>query len=190
MITIYHNRQSIRLKGYDYSKDGIYFITICTHNREEILSRIITNNNVGVGLASTLLEKISCKIQLTNVGKIIYNEMLKLENKFDIKIHKYVIMPNHVHMIIELQNCDNRWNINDNVRADTRPAPTLGAVICAFKSKTALKYLKYNKENNIYNQKLWQRNYYEHIIRNKDEYFKICQYIQNNPIKSIQPHFP
>ena len=59
----------------------------------------------------------------------------------------------------------------------------LSDIICSFKSKTAMKYLKYNKMNNIYYKKLWQRNYYEHIIRNEKEYWMIYEYIENNPLK-------
>ena len=99
---------------------------------------------------------------------------LNLENEFkNIKLHDFVIMPNHIHGIIEI--CK---------RADTRPAHTLGDIICSFKSKTtcyALKGIK-NEKYKPFNKRLWQRNYYEHIIRNEKEYIQIVEYITNNPM--------
>lgn len=162
-------RKQLRIKDYDYSAKGMYFITICTHNRKKILSSVMTNNTlfVGAGLASA-----QENIKLTYVGKVIDESIIKLQGEFHIDISSYVIMPNHIHMII------------DNLklkRADARPAPTIGDIICSFKSRTAMEYLQINKRKNIYNEKLWQRNYYEHIIRNEKELYKIVEYIEYNP---------
>lgn len=162
-----HHRHSIRIKQFDYSKPGIYFITICTQNRENILSKII-NNGVGAGLVSAQ------ENQITILGQMIKETYLNLEKEFNnIKLHEYIIMPNHIHGIIEIYK-----------RADTRPAPTIGDIICSFKSRTSLKCIK-GIEEGIYkpfNKRIWQRNYYEHIIRNEKEYFKIQEYIKNNPL--------
>ena len=181
----------------------MYFITICTKNRKKILSKIVSQNNVGAGLASAHYEKniasahyeknimsahqrtTSCDVYLTNLGKIVHNEIIHLQNQFNIKINEYVIMPDHLHMIIQFY--DSKTVLPK--RADARPDPTLGDVICALKSKTAMEYLKYNKENNVYNKKLWQRNYYEHIIRNENEYFRICKYIKDNPMNYVKNKF-
>ncbi len=155
-----HHRHSIRLKEYDYSKNGLYFITICTQNRENILSKIEKNDNVGAGLVSAQCEN-------TKLGEMVNKEYIGLENNFkNIKLHDYVIMPNHIHGIIEM--C---------MRADTRPAPTIGDIICSFKSKTTVIHIK-GVNNGIYkpfDERLWQRNYYEHIIRNEKEYLQIHQ---------------
>lgn len=161
-----NKRKSTRLKEYDYSQNGAYFITICTKDRQKILSNI--NKDVGAGLASA---------HLTQIGKIVNDTIIELKNKYDIEINYYVVMPNHIHMIIEIRNLK---------RADTRPAHTLSKIICAFKSISALKYLKYSKEKNVYNKKLWQRNYYEHIIRDEKEMEEIIKYIMNNPINWIK----
>ena len=84
-------RKSIRLKEYDYSQNGAYFITICTHNRERIFGDI-----VGQGL---------CSCRLSPIGEIINNEILNIEKRYmGIKIDKYVIMPNHIHLIIQIHN--------------------------------------------------------------------------------------
>ena len=114
-----HKRESIRLNQYNYSKEGIYFITICIQNRECLLSRI---KNVGAGL-------VSAQNTLTETGDKFKDIYIELENKFNnIKLHKYIFMPNHIHGIIEI--CK---------RADTKPAPTLGDILCTFKSETTFR---------------------------------------------------
>ncbi len=163
-----HHRHSIRIKEYDYSKEGAYFITICTQNREKILSKINLIGNVGAGLVSAQ------NIQMTELGKMVCKEYINLEKAFNnIILHDYVIMPNHIHGIIEI--CK---------RADTRPAPTLPDIICSYKSRTTLMYIKGVREGiyKPFNKRIWQRNYYEHIIRNEKEYLKIQEYIHNNPL--------
>lgn len=92
----------------------------------------------------------------------------------NIKLHEYIIMPNHIHFIIELTE-----------RADTGPAPTIGEIICSFKTRTTGHAIKEIKKGNLlpFDKRFWQRNYYEHIIRNEKEYYKIVEYIQNNPLK-------
>ena len=157
-------RKKLRIEEYDYSKEGYYFITICTQNRRRVLSNI----NVGAG-------PVSAQINLTLIGKIIENSYLNLEREFDnVKLHDYVIMPNHMHCIIEI--CK---------RADTRPAPTISDIICSLKSRTTMLIINGIKANRIkqFNKRFWQRNYYEHIIRNEKEYLKIKEYIINNPIE-------
>ena len=101
-----HHRHSIRIKEYNYSKGGIYFITICTQNREKTLAKIITNN-VGAG-------PVSAQNRTTKLGEMVENVYLNLEKEFNnVILHSYIIMPNHIHGIIEI--CE---------RADTGPAPT------------------------------------------------------------------
>jgi putative transposase len=100
---------------------------------------------------------------------------LNLEKEFsNIKLHEYIIMPNHIHFIIELTE----W-------ADTGPAPTIGEIVCSFKTRTTGHAIKEIKKGNLlpFDKRFWQRNYYEHIIRNEKEYYKIVEYIENNPLK-------
>ena len=149
----------------------MYYVTICTYNRQEILSEIIIKidrNNENDVIPS--IENINVK--LTGIGKMIEKNIEKILYKYNIPINNYIIMPNHVHMIIE-------FNFS---RADTRPAPTLSEIICEFKSITAREYIIFYKKNGE-NIKLWQRNYFEHIIRNEKEYLEICKYMEENPIK-------
>lgn len=88
---IINKRKSIRLKEYDYSQNGSYFITICTKDRKNVLSNI--NINVREGCAST---------NLTKIGKLVNDIIIELKDNLNIEINYYVIMPNHIHMIIEI----------------------------------------------------------------------------------------
>ena len=147
-------RKNIRLKGYDYSSDGFYFITICSQNRRKILSEI-----VGQGLAPA-------ECILTNIGKIAGEQLLALESRYPtIKVHKYVIMPNHIHAIIAI----------DNTAAGASPRPTLSDVICAYKSTTS-RLCKIAG----YKEKLFQNSFYDHIIRGESDYREIWEYIDCN----------
>ena len=100
-------RKNIRLKNYDYSKEGYYYITICIKNRKEILSKIeiynakIMSNNVGVGV---LDDPKKIQIRLTTYGEIVKEQIKGINNIYKhIKIENYIIMPNHVHMIIKIE---------------------------------------------------------------------------------------
>ena len=109
-------RKNIRLKDYDYSKEGYYYITICIKDRKEILSKIkiyntkLKSNDVGVGVPDDP-EKI--QIELTTYGEIIKKQIKEINNIYkDIKIENYIIMPNHVHMIIEISKT-RKWVVED-----------------------------------------------------------------------------
>ena len=107
-------RKPTRLKGDNYSLNGAYFITICTHNRECIFGNI-----VGQGLAPA-------EINLSQYGKIAKEQLLELENRYEsIKIDKHVIMPNHIHIIVIIDNT-----------AGASPCPTISDIVCSFKSLT------------------------------------------------------
>ena len=127
MGKIYYNRKSIRLKNYDYSQHGRYFVTICTKKRECILSQI-KPKRVGAGL-------VSAHVVLTPMGKFVNNEIKQLEKRFPVKIEKCVIMPDHIHFIININilkwNGNEKYDIQRNEkydiqRADTRPPLQLG----------------------------------------------------------------
>ena len=157
-------RKSIRLKNYDYSDNGYYFVTICTQNREKLFGEI-----VGATLSG----------RPNNPDKIVTKWLLKLANKFnDIKIDKYIVMPNHVHFIIK------RTGEHTGSSGDHRGSP-LRDIIGWFKTMTTNEYISGVKDGRFmpFKGHLWQRNYYEHIIRNYDDYLNIAEYIQNNPLK-------
>ena len=150
-------RKPARLKGYDYSQDGAYFITICTNDRKCILGNI-----VGQGLAPA-------EIVLSQYGKIAKEQLLDLENRYKtIKIDKYVIMPNHIHIIVILGNT-----------AGASPRPTISDVICSFKSLTT----RMCKKEGFAELHLFQSSFHDHIIRGEKDYQKIWEYIDTNPLK-------
>jgi len=182
-----HHRQSMRLKNYDYSQAGLYFITIVTQNRECLFGEIINDEMV-----------------LNDAGEMIEKWYGELENKFsDINCREMVIMPNHIHFIVQ--------NTGANVGADLRVCPNspsdermgeyigersgghmdehigspLHWVVQWFKTMSTNEYIRGVTNNGWrrFNGKLWQRNYWDHIIRNENEYQRIAKYIIDNPKK-------
>lgn len=164
-----NHRHSIRLKGFDYSQEGLYFVTVCTKDREHIFGDI----------------ENGC-LNLNPCGKMIRDDWLNLTNRFKhIELDEFILMPNHFHGIVFVGAT---LVVAQNIRAGTRPAPTgspisLGNVIGAFKSITTHKFIQNINTHKWprFNKRLWQRNYYEHIIRNERDYFAIKQYIEDNP---------
>ena len=153
-----HHRKSIRLKDYDYSKEGMYYITICTQNRENILSEIVGAHDCAL-------------IELTDIGKIVEKELLKTkETNRNIEIYEYVIMPNHVHMIINIfMDLD---KVQPFRAQSCAPTKAIGQIIRGMKS-TVSGQIGYS---------IWQRNYYERIIRNEKELYRTIEYIKYNPL--------
>ena len=147
-------RKHPRLNRYDYSTAGAYFITICTQNRRCLLSRI-----VGWGLAPA-------EIQYTAYGEIAQEQLLLLEQRYpSLKIDQYVIMPNHIHAVLLLEET-----------AGATVSPTIMDIVCAYKSLTTRKCKKAQPVD-----KLFQTSFYEHVIRNREDYNEIAEYIVNNP---------
>ena len=147
-------RKHPRLDQYDYSTVGSYFITICTQNRRCLLSRI-----VGRGLAPA-------EIQYTAYGQIAQKQLLLLEQRYpSLKIDQYVIMPNHIHAILLLEEM-----VGDSQR------PTIMDIVCAYKSLTTRQCKKVQPID-----KLFQTSFYEHVIRGRVDYDEIAEYIVNNP---------
>lgn len=153
----FEKRKAMRMREYDYSSAGAYFITICTANRKKLFSDI-------VGAARVSPENI-----LTEYGKIAKEVIEGLPERFNIKTDKYVIMPNHIHLIIVVKNDDEREKRGKRSVIDK-----------------AIGYLKMNvskKIHQISNEKeIWQRSYYDHIIRGEDDYMKIWDYIDKNVV--------
>ena len=149
-------RKNLRIPKYNYSSEGLYFITICTKNRRCILSQINYDS-----------QNEMVNLDLLNFGKIVEKYIKNINNTYDnIIIDNYVIMPNHIHFICLISS--NNRDKNSNPSNHTIPL-----LISTFKRLT-------NKECNV---KMWQRNYYEHIIRNEKEYIEIINYIYENPQK-------
>jgi putative transposase len=201
-----HHRRSIRLKGYDYSQAGAYFITICTKDRQHLFGKVLNEEMI-----------------LNKMGQIAYNEWLKTPDlRPNVSLDVFAIMPNHMHGIIIL---------NDNTADDTggwhalhgkgelhspnnytgeshapgltekekgecdsprqrqqqmprSPSNNIGVIVRGYKSSVT-------KQINLLNYpgSAWQRDYYEHIIRNEQSYQRISDYILNNPAKWEQDKF-
>ena len=202
-----HHRRSIRLKGYDYSQQGLYFVTVCVQGRACLFGEIINQEMI-----------------VNDAGRMIEKWYVELENKFpDIECGEYMVMPNHFHAIIENIGA-NKPGLGDgaadgHVGADLRVRPNdpnerngskingsgfgddmsgladgvggwgehigspLHRVVQWFKTMSTNEYIRNVKTNNWprFDGKLWQRNYWEHIIRNQKSYQRISDYIINNP---------
>ena len=161
-----HRRKSIRLQGYDYSQAGLYFITVCTHNRVPLFGEIV-DGVMALNTAGQIVEKCWCTIP---------------EHFPQVTVDEFVVMPNHVHGIITIGTI---VGANDYLPLPSNETPrslqhgtsrTIGSMVRGFKIGVT-RWFRANTDIH----KVWQRNYYEHIIRNEDSYLKIAEYIQTNP---------
>ena len=149
----YKDRKIIRLQNYDYSANGAYFITICTHNREHLFG------SVGA-------DSISARMV-----KKVYGEII---GKYDnVSSPICVVMPNHFHSIIIIE------------RNDTEVVPSISKIVQEFKRYTTCEYIKLVKNGILkpFDKRIWQRSFYDHIIRNENDFNEIWMYIENNPLK-------
>jgi REP element-mobilizing transposase RayT len=167
-------RRSLRLRGYNYSQSGAYFMTICTNKRRCLFGNIVNN-----------------EVNLNELGNIALNVWNSLPNKYsNIELDEFVIMPNHLHGIILITDVE---AIHELPLQESMNVGTIHELSLRERRNMLLpKVIGYFKMNSakIINQKisssgtsLWQRNYYEHIIRNESELDRIREYIVNNPIK-------
>jgi putative transposase len=177
-----HNRQSMRLKGYDYGREGFYFITICIKGQIHLFGKIENE-----------------RMNLADAGKVAKECWLDIPIHFPhVKLHNFIIMPNHVHGIIEImQNiglnrdecfcchigAKNFSPLHDNknqrfIAKFASPTKTVGSIIRGFKIGVT-KWIRQNTST----YEVWQRGYYDHIIYAAASYDRISEYIQNNPKK-------
>ena len=198
-------RKATHLKNYDYSKTGVYFVTICTEDRKQILSNIVWKSfdapenekaaktkrlqkshsitTVGELLAAPENERLNSnenskaqsafsnnyKTRLTHIGKIAEEQILNLENRYDtVKIKNYVIMPDHIHLLIFLR-------MEEGAASGS---PTLHNVVRAFKSLTSREC-----KNKFGIEKIFQRSFSEHIIRDREDYDVRMKYIHENQMR-------
>jgi len=181
MITEIRGRRSIRLKGWNYATPGWYFATICVQNRECLFGCVASN-----------------KVDLTASGRMVEKNLLELPSRYPgITLDECVIMPNHIHAILGLfvgagpRACPScAWDAidkeeNGRTRGSTPTGNrlTLPDVIRQFKTITTKKYSEgvFQGDWPEFQKRLWQRNYYEHIIRSDKELDQTRQYIRDNP---------
>jgi REP element-mobilizing transposase RayT len=154
-------RKHIRITDYDYSTPGAYFITICTANRE----KIFWSNRRGE-------LRSPANVTLSDIGMIVDSEIQKLGSIYDaVKVDKYCIMPDHIHMILV---------IDADSYGRTQFAPTISRVIKQFKGSITKQV----------GRPIWQKAFYDHGIRNRQDYDEIWQYIENNPSKYVLNRTP
>ncbi|MGB1231874.1 MAG: transposase [Winogradskyella sp.] len=178
--------ESNRLKGWNYANSGLYFITIVTQNRVCNLGHIENNEMIK-----------------SDFGKIVNTEWFKsFEMRDELFLHQYILMPNHIHAIVELVNNDDGGNVGNGGNVETngrsslppkqppiRQPKSISSFIAGFKSSVNSKIDDYIDVHNLnipkYNRKnhFFQPNYHDHIIRNDKSYYNISNYIVNNPIQ-------
>ena len=172
-------RKPTRLKNFDYSSAGAYFVTICIRDRMNILSEIVktdltatdkTNRSaVGEGLAPPEIT-----VKLKPCGEVVKEQLQLIEVRFpSVTIEDYVIMPDHIHAVIFLHE----------KAGGASPSPTLNDVICAFKSLTSR-----SCKQKFGIEKMFQRSYAEHIVRDIDDYETRRKYIYENPMRWYYKH--
>ena len=162
-----HHRRSIRMKGFDYRQNAAYFVTLVSQGRECLFGEIMGGT-----------------MHLNVTGEIVQSAWLGLRSRFPgIELDEFVVMPNHFHaIIVAAQSGD-----GIDPRAGTSPAPTMSPglrdVIGAFKSISTHKIILAVRRGDLpsFTGKIWQRNYYEHIIRDNQEWERIAQFIGANP---------
>ena len=166
-----HHRRSVRLRGYDYSQAGAYFVTICTQGRACLFGDVADG-----------------EMRLNEIGNIVADSWRWLALQYDyVELDEWMIMPNHLHGIVVIIDDDDGGG-----RGGSRTAPTgdprnatpkrkpIGGLIGAFKT-VSTKHI--NIMRGTPGMPVWQRNYYEHIIRNEESMNRIREYIVNNPLQ-------
>jgi len=164
-----HNRISIRIPGYDYSQPGLYYITICIQNRICLLGKITDK-----------------KMILNDAGKMIEKWYFEMENKYpNTKCREYVVMPNHIHFIIEILD-DGDIDVHRE-KMDAHGTDMVGW----FKTMTTNEYIRMVKTKNWprFNKRLWQLRYWDWVVRGKNDYARISNYIRNNPAQWEENQF-
>ena len=166
-----HHRRSIRLREFDYSSGGAYFVTICTNQRECLFGEVVDG-----------------EMRVNEAGVIIAAVWEGLAERFPVVVFgDFVVMPNHFHGILAIR--DTRRGAacrvpNSDPQSEKKGAasgaPTLGAVVRGFKSISAISVNRFLSRQGI---PLWQRNYYEHIICNEEDLINIRRYVMENPSK-------
>ena len=165
-------RKPTRWSEIDYSAEGLYFITICTHQKAKILSDIV--GDIPLGNTARLVgggDHDAPHTVLTDIGKIVERHLLGCNKIPNVYIDKYVIMPNHIHVIIRTSH----QTVNDSRGVEAPPPTRANALVPHFVS-TFKRFCNAEIGKNIF-----QRSFYDHIIRNGREYEEISQYIAKNP---------
>ena len=163
-------RKEIRLKSYDYSSSGAYFVTICSKGKEKIFW---SEDKFRAYLQNCDFKKINLTVSydqcLSMLGEIIVSEIENMNDIYaSVSIDKYCVMPDHIHMILLIQ------------KEEANEPPTLSRIIKQFKGSISKKA----------GSAIWQKSFYDHIIRNQDDYNNVWEYIDKNPLKYLLKKAP
>ncbi len=180
-------RKYNRLRNYDYSRNGMYFITICTKDRIRYLSEIIDVGNAALGVPRNI-PNISMKInhelndiipvpvvKLTKYGDIVNDNIKKINEIYRyVSVTKYVIMPDHIHMILFVSDFEDK-SVNYGTPRAAFPTKSVSQIINGLKA-ISTKQIGFS---------VWQKSFHDHIIRSEKEFLEISDYIDNNPINWV-----
>ena len=165
-----HQRRSIRLPGFDYTEPGAYFVTICAYGRECLFGKVAYGDVV-----------------LNHLGRLAHEEWTYTEViRPDVQLDEFVIMPNHIHGIIAIQRSSRSVGAHGRAPLPSggaflqRPPRSLGSFLAGFKSAATKRINAFRRSPG---QPVWQRNYYEHVIRDDRDLDRIRRYIRDNPAK-------
>jgi len=154
------NRKSVRLQGYDYSSPGAYFVTVCTWSRECLFGHVVDEH-----------------MAINEAGRIVVQEWLACGNVYpQVRLDTHVVMPNHFHGIVVIDES----SLRETVTAGQRRQMILPKIMGRFKMRSSKRI---NRLRNTVGLSVWQRGYYDHIIRNEEDLIRIQEYITNNPLK-------
>lgn len=155
-------RQLPRKRDFCYSAREVYFLTICAKDRRNIFSTIVPTKDLKAPV-----------VQLSVIGKIVDKHIQSIADLKGVYLEKYVVMPDHIHMLIFIDS-----EIDDNIHRDPTPTDIIPRIVAYLKRST-------NKE---VGENIFQKSYYDHIIRNQDDYNKHWDYIENNPLAWLYKH--
>ncbi|MEN6572502.1 MAG: transposase [Anaerolineaceae bacterium] len=170
-MALTQKRKHTRLEFYDYASAGAFFITLPSYLRKPIFGRIIDH-----------------QVQLSVYGQIVRDEWLKTSQiRSDIDLDEFIVMPDHFHAIVFFVECFDvgahscaPLQKGENPKLPFRLPRSLGSLVAGFKSSVTAKI---NTPSNLPGRKIWQRNYYDHVIRNEEDLERIREYILENPFK-------
>jgi len=162
-------RKDVRLRGFDYSNAGCYYVTICVKDRHEVLGEIVGDAPL----------RVPCSI-LSKYGVFVDAQIQKISGVYPfVSVDNYVIMPNHIHMLVTIGGkiCQ---KMGDGTRGGASPTKAvIPQIVQSLKSMTT-KEFGFN---------MWQRSYHDRIIRNEEEYHRIWRYIDENPAKWAEDEY-
>lgn len=163
MISQLATRKPLRLPQFDYNTPGAYFLTFCTYNRKHILSHVVGSIHE------------SPELQLTIFGEIVDEIMQNIPDNLYVTIDQYVIMPNHIHLIAIITEKDALQEIR---KSPLRSRSILSKLVGYIKMNASKAIRQSYGEMSV-----WQRGYYDHVIRNQEDYIALAEYIQTNPLR-------